>query len=97
MGDVKATIQAKISGKKVMVFSKSSCPYCLMAKKVFKKYVGKELPASEYEVWEIERDPKCQLIQSHLRKMTGASSVSLICISFFNHLHRVQLFRKKNK
>lgn len=77
MGDAKATITAKIEGKKVMVFSKSYCPYCSMAKKALNKYIGKELKQDEIEIWEIENDPKCQALQAELKKMTGASSVSL--------------------
>lgn len=77
MGDTKAIITAKIQGKKVMVFSKSYCPYCSMAKKALNKYIGKELSKDEIEIWEIENDPKCQVLQAELRKMTGASSVSI--------------------
>jgi len=82
MGDISATIQAKISGKKVMVFSKSYCPYCKMAKAALNKYVGKELSADDYEMWEIENDPNCQAIQNELKKITGASSVSTHLLAY---------------
>lgn len=82
MGDVKATIQTKINGKKVMVFSKSYCPYCKMAKDALSKYVGKELPADQYEVMEMENDPNCQALQAELKNMTGASSVRFFSFVF---------------
>ena len=91
MSSAKEKVEAKIKGKKVMVFSKSYCPYCKKAKDVLKKY---NLKAEEYEVWEIENEPDCQAIQAELKKITGASSVSsthfdveyilqIFCISLF--------------
>jgi glutaredoxin 3 len=79
MADTKALVDAKIAGKKVMVFSKSYCPYCTMAKKALGKYIGKEVPAEEYEVWEIENEHSCADIQAVLKQMTGASSVRYLC------------------
>ncbi|KAH3837488.1 uncharacterized protein LOC127876992 [Dreissena polymorpha] len=81
MGDIKAKIDMKIKGKKVMVFSKSYCPYCTMAKEALKKYVGSVLPADQYEVWEIENEGDCQSIQNELKKMTGASTVPRVFIN----------------
>ena len=78
MGDVKKLVDAKIAGKKVMVFSKSYCPYCAMAKRALQKYLGKELSPDDYEVMEIEKMPNCNVIQNYLRKITGGSSVSII-------------------
>ena len=76
MGDVKTLVEAKIAGKKVMVFSKSYCPYCTMAKKALKKYLGKELSPEDYEIMELDGAPNGPAIQSYLQKKTGASSVS---------------------
>ena len=78
MGDVKKLVDTKIAGKKVMVFSKSYCPYCAMAKKALQKYVGKELSPDDYEVMEIENMPECGEIQNYLKRLTGATSVSII-------------------
>jgi len=71
---VKQLIDIKIAGKKVMVFSKSYCPYCTKAKKVLKQY---GLSDDEYEVMEIENDPECSEIQAYLKQLTGASSVRI--------------------
>lgn len=84
MADTKAMVEAKIKGKKVMVFSKSYCPYCQKAKRVLNKYKGKQLPHDQLEIWDFENDPKAQVIQAILRKMTGASSVSTQDFTFVN-------------
>jgi len=53
-----------------------------MAKAALNKYVGKELSADDYEMWEIENDPNCQAIQNELKKITGASSVSTHLLAY---------------
>ena len=75
MGDAKTLVDAKIAGKKVMVFSKSYCPYCAKAKKALQKHVGKELDPEDYEIMEIENLKNCGEIQSYLQRLTGSSSV----------------------
>ena len=75
--EVKKLVDAKIAGKKVMVFSKTYCPYCTKAKKVFNAHLGKDLARDDYEVMEIENSPDCDQIQDYLRSLTGARSVSL--------------------
>ena len=60
-----------------MVFSKSWCGYCSKAKKVLRKYVGKELDAADLVVMEIENDRDCDAIQNYLQQITGARSVRL--------------------
>ena len=72
----KQFVEMKIHGKKVVVFSKSYCPYCTMAKDALRPHVGKEIKPDQYEVIEIENRPDCSDIQAYLRKITGASSVS---------------------
>ncbi|XP_045203168.2 uncharacterized protein LOC123556482 [Mercenaria mercenaria] len=81
MANTKAIVEAKIAGKKVMVFSKSYCPYCKLGKKVLEAYIGKELKAEDYEVWEIENESNCAEIQAVLGKMTGATSVPRVFIN----------------
>ena len=71
----KQFVEMKIHGKKVVVFSKTYCPYCTKAKKAIRPHIGKDLKADEYEVIEIEGRPDCSSIQDYLRKITGASSV----------------------
>jgi glutaredoxin 3 len=80
MGDVKALVDSKIAGKKVVVFSKSFCPYCDKAKKALSKYVGNTLPADEYDVLEIDGLPNCEEIQDYLKTLTGARSVPRVFI-----------------
>ena len=77
MSDVKVLVDTKIAGKKVMVFSKSYCPFCAKAKKALQKHVGTDLKPEDYEIMEIENDPRCSKIQDYLRKLTGGSSVNI--------------------
>ncbi|XP_062574629.1 uncharacterized protein LOC134236460 [Saccostrea cucullata] len=79
---LESTIEAKIASKKVIVYSKSYCPFCAKAKKVFEKYIADgTLKADEYEVIEIENDPQCSAIQEYMKKKTGASSVPRVFIN----------------
>ncbi|XP_041370078.1 glutaredoxin-like [Gigantopelta aegis] len=74
-------VDNKIASKKVMVFSKKFCPFCSMAKDVFRKYLGKELDASDYEVLEIDGENDCDQIQDYLGTMTGQSTVPRVFIN----------------
>ena len=82
MSEVKSLVDSKISSKKVMVFSKSYCPYCTMAKQALNKYIGDVVPASDYEVMEIENMPECSQIQEYLQQLTGGRTVSFLCCEF---------------
>ena len=74
---VEQMVDGKIAGKKVMVFSKTHCPFCSKAKKVLQKYLDDgSLSKDDYEVMEIENDPDCQKIQDYLLSKTGGRSVS---------------------
>lgn len=77
MSNTRAIIEAKIAGKKVMVFSKTYCPYCSMGKTTLEKYIGKELSEDDYEIWEIENEPNLGEIQTVLGEITGAKTVSI--------------------
>ena len=73
MSAVKTLVDGKISGNKVMVFSKSYCPFCTKAKKALESLnLGSDL-----EVMEIENRSDCDEIQDYLLKVTGGRSVSL--------------------
>ena len=76
MSNVKVLVDRKIAGKKVMVFSKSYCPFCTKAKKVLAKHLGQDLSEEDYEVMEIENNPDCDAIQDYLKQLTGGRSVS---------------------
>lgn len=78
----KVMVDEKIKGKKVMVFSKSYCPFCTKAKKVLQKYVASGvLSLEDYEILEIEERPDCQEIQEHMKSITGGSSVPRVFIN----------------
>ncbi|GFN80644.1 glutaredoxin [Plakobranchus ocellatus] len=82
MPEVKQLVDSKIAGKKVMVFSKSTCPFCTKAKKVFNKYISdKILSEDDYEVLEIERLQDCSDIQDYLLKLTGGRSVPRVFVN----------------
>ena len=78
--DIKNMVDSKIAGKKVMVFSKSYCPYCTMAKQALGNYVGDLVQSEDYEVMEIENMSECDQIQDYLLSITGGRSVSFIHI-----------------
>ena len=79
MAAAKTLVDGKIAGKKVMVFSKTYCPFCTKAKNVLQKYISSgELQSEDLEVLEIESRDDCDAIQDYLNSITGARSV---CIS----------------
>lgn len=69
---VKIFVDDAISTHKVVVFSKTYCPYCKKAKELLSKYPIKE---DQLEVIELEKRPDCAQIQAYLKELTGASSV----------------------
>ena len=77
MADVKELVRTKISGKKVMVFSKTYCPYCKKAKEVLRRHLGKEISNKDMEIWELDNEEKGHQIQQELKRLTGATSVRL--------------------
>lgn len=58
----------------VMVFSKTTCPYCTMAKEVLDK------TGVDYVVEEIENRPDCGKLQEVFAKLTGARTVPRVFI-----------------
>jgi len=75
---VKMLIDDTISSKKVVIISKSYCPYCVKAKKVINKY---NINPSVLEIMEIENRPDCGVIQNYMKQLTGASSVPRVFIN----------------
>jgi len=74
---VKVLIDTTISSKKVVIISKSYCPYCVKAKNVISKY---EIDPQQLEIMEIEKRPDGGEIQTYMRELTGASSVPRVFI-----------------
>ncbi|XP_064608619.1 glutaredoxin-1-like [Liolophura sinensis] len=82
MAGVKEIVNAKIAGKKVMVFSKSYCPFCTKAKQAFQQLISEGvLPTDDYEVMEIENHPNCDDIQNYLGTLTGGRSVPRVFVN----------------
>ncbi|XP_075977133.1 uncharacterized protein LOC142977243 [Anticarsia gemmatalis] len=73
--DVQQFIKDAISKDKVVIFSKSYCPYCDMAKKVFAQV---KQPAKVYEL--DERDDGAS-IQDNLAQITGFRTVPQVFIN----------------
>lgn len=67
-------VKDSISKQRVVIFSKTFCPYCTMAKEQFKKL------NFDFLAIEIEDRPDCQEIQDVLNEMTGARSVPRVFI-----------------
>jgi glutaredoxin len=84
---VAATISRRIAQSKVVIYSKTSCPYCHMAKKVIFFNGSIKLLSSisflqvfkdlnqEYDLIELDQVPDGSNIQDELGKMTGARTV----------------------
>ncbi|XP_068617825.1 uncharacterized protein [Battus philenor] len=73
--EIKQFIKDAIAQDKVVVFSKSYCPYCTLAKNVFEKV---KQPIKVYEL--NERDDG-DAIQSHLAEITGFRTVPQVFIN----------------
>jgi len=75
---VKGYVDNLIHSKKVVVISKTYCPYCTKAKRALEKY---PIINGEYVVIEIEKRDDCSQIQEYLRQITGGSSVPRVFIN----------------
>lgn len=82
MAGIKELVDSTISSKPVVVFSKSYCPFCVKVKELFQKEI--QIPADKLEIMELENRPDHPAIQTYLKELTGASSVSAITSSAVN-------------
>jgi glutaredoxin 3 len=73
----KEYIEDLIKTKKVVVISKSYCPFCGKAKDALKKY---NIKADSIVILEIENRKDMDEIQDYLKKLTGARSVPRVFI-----------------
>ncbi|XP_076801704.1 uncharacterized protein LOC143446100 [Clavelina lepadiformis] len=71
----KQLIKDSISFNKVMVFSKTFCPYCKKTKKVLDDL------AVEYSTMELDERDDGSMIQDIMLEMTGARSVPRVFIN----------------
>jgi len=76
--DISARVDKLIADNKVMIFSKSYCPYCAKAKHLYTNL------NVEYNVLELDHDPHGMEIQHYLLKKTSQRTVPNI---FINHKH----------
>lgn len=67
-------VQPAIAGNRIMIFSKSRCPFCVQAKALLRDM------GAEPEVWELDTLSKGQEIQAELLGMTGQRTVPNIFI-----------------
>ncbi|KAJ8679956.1 hypothetical protein QAD02_015743 [Eretmocerus hayati] len=70
----KDTIKQLIDSDKVVIFSKSGCPFCKMAKEKF------DLLKQAYKAIEIDEKDDCDQYQDILEEITGARTVPRVFI-----------------
>ncbi|XP_006012994.1 glutaredoxin 2 [Latimeria chalumnae] len=68
-------VQETVSQNCVVIFSKSTCPYCKMAKNVFSE-IG-----TDYKVIELDQHESGSQLQTILGNMTGAKTVPRVFVN----------------
>jgi len=69
-------VEEQLAKNKVVVFSKTTCPFCTMAKEALRG-VG----VTDFLVFQLENLPNCSAIQDALLKKTGARTVPRVFIN----------------
>jgi glutaredoxin 3 len=67
-------VDNSIKSKKVVLFSKHYCPFCVKAIKVFKEY---NLSDDDYLLVELTERNDANEIQDYLNKLTGGRTVTI--------------------
>ena len=76
-GDAKNFIEMQLSENKIVVFSKSTCPYAKKAKQVFKDLIKSGFISYEdLQIIELNERSDGDIIQTYLGELTGARTVS---------------------
>ncbi|CAO1338333.1 unnamed protein product [Diamesa tonsa] len=70
----RAFVKDSLYQQKVVIFSKSTCPYCTMAKEQFQKL------KVDYLAIELDSRSDCSDVQDALRELTGARSVPRVFV-----------------
>ncbi|XP_049894424.1 glutaredoxin-1 [Epinephelus moara] len=70
-------VQSKIQGDKVVLFVKSTCPYCKMAQDVLSKY---KLKPGHLECVDISGRSDMDSMQEYFLELTGARTVPRVFI-----------------
>ena len=73
-GELAQQVKKMISDGKVVIFSKTYCPYCNMAKEVFDKI------KFQYTAIELDKRDDGDTIQAILGEMTGATTVPRVFV-----------------
>ncbi|XP_046839491.1 glutaredoxin-like [Xenia sp. Carnegie-2017] len=75
MGNKTDWVEAQIKGNKVVVFSKTYCPFCDMAKKALA-----EVGLSDYLLYELDNRDDGEEIMDILKRITGGRTVPRVFI-----------------
>ncbi|XP_067838965.1 glutaredoxin-1 [Heptranchias perlo] len=70
-------VDSKIQADKVVLFMKASCPYCVLAQNVLKKY---KFNQNSLQIYDITNHSEMKAIQDYLQKRTGARTVPRVFI-----------------
>ncbi|KAM4708292.1 glutaredoxin-1 [Discoglossus pictus] len=70
-------VESKLGASKVTLFEKPSCPYCVTAKEILKKYKFKD---GHLEIVNINKEDFVESIQEYFRRKTGARTVPRVFI-----------------
>lgn len=73
-GPVANMVKEKVNDNCVMIFSKTFCPYCKLAKKVFSDL------GVPYSVYELDKQPDGLEVQDVLDQMTGVRTVPRVFV-----------------
>ncbi|KXZ53150.1 hypothetical protein GPECTOR_7g1042 [Gonium pectorale] len=72
-----AEIKQAVAANKVMVYSKSYCPYCIKAKTALNQFIK----PSQYTVVELDQRSDTDVMQDALLEITGGRSVPRVFIN----------------
>mmetsp|Transcript_28601 Transcript_28601/g.44480 ORF Transcript_28601/g.44480 Transcript_28601/m.44480 type:complete len:111 (+) Transcript_28601:103-435(+) len=76
MADIKTSVETEIASNKVVVFSKSYCPYCSQTKSTF---AG--IPNANAKVIELDQVPGGSEMQQYLMQKTGQRTVPNVFVN----------------
>ena len=72
-------MDAAIANNKIMVFSKTFCPFCVKAKEAIRSALGQPGVAAT-TIWELDERDDGNEIQAYLGELTGASTVPRVFV-----------------
>ena len=78
--DTKAFVDSEIANQKIVVFSKSYCPFCIKAKRALHSAGAKDIMV----VHELDHMQNGSLIQDYLTELTGRRTVPNVFVASNN-------------